>query len=57
MAVQKHDWAGVRVTIVGRGHMADEALTGFIIGASVDGKLPLGKPSEIEDNIAVKSFS
>jgi hypothetical protein len=36
--------------------MLDEALTGFMIGASVNGKLAFGKPREIEDNIAVESF-
>lgn len=56
MTVQKHDGAGVRVTVVRRGDMLDEVLTGFVIGASVDRKLALGKPREIEDNVAVKSF-
>jgi len=37
--------------------MLDEVLTGFLIGTSVDGELALGEPREIEDNIAVKSFS
>ena len=37
--------------------MLDQVLSGFVIGASVDGELALGKPREIEDNIAVKSFS
>ena len=40
-----------------RGYMLDEVLAGFVIGTSVDGEFALGKPREIEDNIAVKSFS
>ena len=57
MAIQKHDRTGVRVAIVCRGYMLYELLTCFVIGTSVHGELAFGKPREIKDNIAMKSFS